>query len=585
MILRRSIVIFLFVGFTSLMAQTKASLGEKEIQGSKRIEFINRTTVRASTDIREENSSLGKKLAKGASTAAGATVDGINVKRIQPSADGKLGADIITLGDSNSYDHINSVARIIESYVEAGFQYKAGGSSTLAQYALYYNAAHRKDLKFFAGKYSEEVIKSLTADKVGIDLNYRNWPGKTQIVIPIESNILKDGGKDVTTDELEKEVNKIVQEKEKDTVIKQKMTEEAKKMDTLQTKKIVEEKKIVQEKKQEIAKEEKKIEQKKEELKKKESETVASLNELKKDPTKNKDAIQKKEEELGGIKQEQKVVEDKAAATQGKKEELDKKEEQLAAKEEARKEGATTDGKATDPGAKDASATATTATTETTTVAEVKKAEEKAAVAEQKVEKLEKEIAVVKEELKKKEEQSDNVVNNKIIFLKFIKYDSDGHYSNELWAIDTTKDDALFKSPYNNICSKDFREVPNQGILVLGYDGDKVETRKHKLVILDPDKLSVKKTSEAADIFWRTPMIYRDDLIYVIEKFKDKYHVTRFKPDLTLDIRSSDDVEENSEITFFKDKVYVTGKPKEGDKTTIRIFKKDDLTLIKTIAP
>ncbi|TGL40916.1 P83/100 family protein [Leptospira perdikensis] len=551
----RSIIICLFVVGLSLTAQSKAPLGESEIKGSKKIEFINRSLRKASDDIIQENTEIGRKLAETLAKENTATVDGVKIQRVLPGADGKLGADILYLSESQSFDHVNSIARIIASYVEKSFQYKAGNAETLAQYVLYYNATHRKDSKFFTKKYTEGVIAATSSDKLGIDTVYKNWPGKTQIIIPIEGNILKDNGKDVTTDELEKDVNKTVKDKEKDPATKQKMEDEAKKMDKLQTDKLKDEKKVLQDKKQEVADEQKQLQDKKDALKKQESETVASLNELKKDPVKNKAEIEKKTEDIKKIEQEKKDTEKKSEAVEAKKEELSKKEEQIAKKEEARTGGDTA------------------------------KKEDTVQKVEAKVEELKTELAQTKEELKKKEEQSDNVVNNKILFMKFIKYDTDGHYSNELWAIDPAKDDALFKSPYNNICSKEFKEIANQGVLVLGYDGEKVETRKHKLVLLDPDKLGVKKTSDSADIFWRTPMINREDKIYVIEKVKDKYHVARFKSDLTFEKRTEEPVEENSELTFFGDKVYVTGKPKEGDKTTIKVFKKEDLSLLKTIAP
>lgn len=551
----RSIIICLFVVGLSLTAQSKAPLGESEIKGSKKIEFINRSLRKASDDIIQENTEIGRKLAETLAKENTATVDGVKIQRILPGADGKLGADILYLSETQSFDHVNSIARIIASYVEKSFQYKVGNAETLAQYILYYNATHRKDSKFFTKKYTEGVISATASDKLGIDTVYKNWPGKTQIIIPIEGNILKDNGKDLTTDELEKDVNKTVKDKEKDPATKQKMEDEAKKMDKLQTDKLKDEKKVLQDKKQEVADEQKQIQDKKDALKKQEAETVASLNELKKDPVKNKAEIEKKTEDIKKIEQEKKDTDKKSEAVEAKKEELSKKEEQIAKKEEARTGGDTT------------------------------KKEETVQKVEAKVEELKTELAQTKEELKKKEEQSDNVVNNKILFMKFIKYDTDGHYSNELWAIDPAKDDALFKSPYNNICSKEFKEIANQGVLVLGYDGEKVETRKHKLVLLDPDKLGVKKTSESADIFWRTPMINREDKIYVIEKVKDKYHVARFKSDLTFEKRTEEPVEENSELTFFGDKVYVTGKPKEGDKTTIKVFKKEDLSLLKTIAP
>lgn len=551
----RSIIICLFLGGLSLTAQSKAPLGESEIKGSKKIEFINRSLRKASDDIIQENTEIGRKLAETLAKENTATVDGVKIQRILPGEDGKLGADILFLSESQSFDHVNSIARIIASYVEKSFQYKVGNAETLAQYILYYNATHRKDSKFFTKKYTEGVIAATSSDKLGIDTVYKNWPGKTQIIIPIEGNILKDSGKDLTTDELEKDVNKTVKDKEKDPATKQKMEDEAKKMDKLQTDKLKDEKKVLQDKKQEVANEQKQLQDKKDALKKQEAETVANINELKKDPVKNKAEIEKKTEEIKKIEQEKKDTDKKSEAVEAKKEELNKKEEQIAKKEEARTGG--------DTAKKD------------DTVQKV----------EAKVEELKSELAQTKEELKKKEEQSDNVVNNKILFMKFIKYDTDGHYSNELWAIDPAKDDALYKSSYNNICSKEFKEIANQGVLVLGYDGEKVETRKHKLVLLDPDKLGVKKTSESADIFWRTPMINREDKIYVIEKVKDKYHVSRFKSDLTFEKRTEEPVEENSELTFFGDKIYVTGKPKEGDKTTIKVFKKEDLSLLKTIAP
>ncbi|EMY68917.1 P83/100 family protein [Leptospira vanthielii] len=551
----RSIIICLLLAGLSLTAQSKAPLGESEIKGSKKIEFINRSLRKASDDMIQENTEIGRKLAETLAKENTATVDGVKIQRVLPGADGKLGADILSLSESQSFDHVNSIARIIASYVEKSFQYKVGNAETLAQYILYYNATHRKDSKFFTKKYTEGVISATASDKLGIDTVYKNWPGKTQIIIPIEGNILKDSGKDLTTDELEKDVNKTVKDKEKDPATKQKMEDEAKKMDKLQTDKLKDEKKVLQDKKQEVADEQKQLQDKKDALKKQEQESVASLNELKKDPVKNKAEIEKKTEDIKKIEQEKKDTDKKSEAVEAKKEELSKKEEQIAKKEEARTGG--------DTAKKD------------DTVQKV----------EAKVEELKTELAQTKEELKKKEDQSDNVVNNKILFMKFIKYDTGGHYSNELWAIDPAKDDALYKSSYNNICSKEFKEIANQGVLVLGYDGEKVETRKHKLVLLDPDKLGVKKTSESADIFWRTPMINREDKIYVIEKVKDKYHVARFKSDLTFEKRTEEAVEENSELTFFGDKIYVTGKPKEGDKTTIKVFKKEDLSLLKTIAP
>ncbi|PJE01983.1 MAG: hypothetical protein CK427_09280 [Leptospira sp.] len=559
----------LIVSFLSLplLSQSKAPLGTKEIQSSKKIQFQNKSLKKATAEIIQENTDKGKKLSEQITKnpTAVSEIDGFSITRVLPGKDNKFGADILNISEDQSFDHINSIARILASYIERSFQYSEANSETLALYVLYYNAAHRKDAGFFNKKYTSELNSKLDKNKIGIDTSYRNWPGKTQIVIPIVSNILKDSGSDVTTDELEDEVGNLVK-KEKDPETKEKMNSEKDKMDQLQKNKLTEEKKQVAVKKDELAKKEQDLKNQENANKQALSKAEADLQELKKDPIKNAAKIEEKQKEVTKVQEAQKKVEEEKKKVADTKEQLDKKEESLAKKEESKSSGNTTS----------SSSTSSTASTEKPTSNTTAK-EEVAAVKE--------ELAKVKEELQKKEEKSENVIGDRIIFMKFIKYDADGHYSNELWAIDPVKDDALFKSPYTNVCSKEFVEVKNQGILVLGYEGDKVDDRKHKLILLDTKTLKVIKQSDTSDVFWRTPMIYTEDKIHVIEKFEGNYHLSRFKPDLALDVRSSDPVEENSEITFFKDKIYVTGKGKGSAKTTIKVFKRADLTLIKTITP
>ncbi len=559
--------ILVSIAISPVFSQGKAPIGTKEIQSSRKIQFQNKSARKASPEIIQENTGKGKELSTliTKDPSKEAEYQGLKIKRFLPGKDNKFGGDILTIAEDQSFDHINSIARILASYIENSFQYSEVNSETLALYVLYYNAAHRKNQPFFQKKYTDELNNYLNKDKIGIDTSYRNWPGKTQLIIPIVGNILKDSGSDVTTDELENEVSKLVQ-KEKDPETKEKMKTEKEKMDQLQKDKLIEEKKQVVVKKEEVAKKEQDLKAKENANKQALAKTEADLQELKKDPVKNATKIEEKQKEVLKVQEEKKKIEEDKKQVAETKEQLDKKEESLAKKEEAKKD----------------SPSSTTENTNSTTADKPISNDSKT---QQKVEEVKEELAKVKEELKKKEEKSENVINDRIVFMKFIKYDAEGHYSNELWAIDPIKDDTLFKSPYNNICSKEFVEVKNQGILVLGYEGEKIDDRKHKLVLLDATTLKFKKQSDASDVFWRTPMVYTDDKIYVIEKFEGNYHLSRFKPDLELDIRSSEPGEENSEITFFKDKVYINGKGKGEGKTTIKVFKRDDLKLIKTITP
>lgn len=558
-------ILFIYFGaLHSVFSQTKAPLGTQELRGVKQIQFQNRSNRRAAASVIQENTATGKELARKIQEdpTSPQSFRGIEIQRILPDPNGKeYGADLFRISPEVSFDHINSINRILASYIENSFQYSESNAETLATFVLYYNAAHRKDLKFFQSRYTSNVIKAVNPENVGIDISYKNWPGKTEIIIPISPNILKDSGQDVTTDELEQEVNKIVRT-EKDPETRKKMEEESKKMDTLQNQKIQEEKRQVQERKQELEKKDSELAQRQQETERKIQETGKIIQELRKDPVKNQAAITQKQDELKQLEQEKAKIEEERRQVAETKEQLDKKEEELAKKEEQRQEAKKEE------------------QSQGTAQAGSKEPEKK-----ETIEDVKRELAQVREELRKKEEKSENVIDNKIFFMRFIKYDSDGHYSNELWAIDPIKDDALFKSPFTNICSKEFIEIPNQGILVLGYEGNKVSDRKHKLTILDTKTLRLKKQSDASDIFWRTPMVYTDDKIYVIEKYEKNYHLSRFNPDLSIDIRSNAPVEENSEITFFKDKIYITGKGKGEGATSIKVFQRKDLSLIKEIQP
>jgi hypothetical protein len=200
------------------------------------------------------------------------------------------------------------------------------------------------------------------------------------------------------------------------------------------------------------------------------------------------------------------------------------------------------------------------------------------------VESLKKENEALKAKEKDREEKSENVVGDKILFLRMVKYEEDGHYTNELWMVDAKNEETIYRSPYSNICGKEFHVLPNVGVVVIGFDGNRPAERIHRLVLLDQDKLKQKSVSKD-EIFYRSHLIIKEDKIYAFEKVKDQVFFTRFNSDLTQDARSSEPVNTSSEVTFFKDKIFLTGKPSESDETVIRVLQKSDLKITKTIKP
>ncbi|TGK11931.1 hypothetical protein EHO60_06495 [Leptospira fletcheri] len=542
-----------------ILAQTGPRLGEREIRSSGRVNFVNRSAARADEETRGNNAKTGADLAESLkkNPQTPASEEGITVVRVLPE-EKKFGADIFSLGKETEFGHINSIQRILAGYVKANFGYSEQNSDTLATYILYYNAIHRKGTAYVKGKYGAEVVKNLTPEKIGIARRYNEWPDKTQIIIPIVGNILSEDGRDVHTDELEKEVNKDLDKKKEGQ-------EDKKKMDDLQKEKIQDEKKKLEEKKEENKNQQKQAAEKEKKIER-------ELQELNKDPVKNKQKITQKQEEKKQVQQQQQ---------QAKKEEqqLKEKEKEISKKEESRKSDTKSDSKSSvSDSSKTESGKTSSADSKKTDSPDDKKSKEEL---QKELKDTKQELQTAKEEQKKKEEFDKNVVGGKILFLKTLKYLSDGHYSNELHVLDPSNDDEISRGEFNKICGRTF-EVLDGKALVVGYESD--HSAEHKLILIDQETLKPAVWSKDS-VFWRSPMILKGEDVYAFEEKDGKYFLARFDKGLKKTASSEDEISPNSNVTFYGDKIYVTGKEEGSASTQISVFNKGDLKLIKKIKP
>ena len=107
------------------------------------------------------------------------------VHAVDPDHPGKLDADILILNASSSVDHITNLRRIIAGYLMAGYGYSQDDATTIAVFVTVYNAVYRGKIDTFRAKYKDVVLDNLSEDKCGLSLKWREWPGNTQIVIPL----------------------------------------------------------------------------------------------------------------------------------------------------------------------------------------------------------------------------------------------------------------------------------------------------------------------------------------------------------------------------------------------------------------
>ncbi|MBW9230851.1 P83/100 family protein [Leptospira santarosai] len=545
---------FVFVCFSlSLFSQDNSKLGEKEIRSSQRVRFINRSSVRAGEEVRGTNEKVGSSLADVLKKEPGKTHSqgGISITRIAPE-EKKFGADIFAISEDSDYGHINSIQRILTGFVKSNFGYDDKNSDILATYILYYNAIHRKDKSYIGKKYSNSVIKFVNPNSIGISRRYSEWPGKTQILIPLVEDIL---GKDVHTDELEDEVNKELDKKKEGQ-------SEKDKFDDLQSEKNKKELEEVKRRKEEN-------QNKQKEISDKETRTDKELQELNKDPVKNKTQIAEKKKEKEQIQKEKESA---------KKEEqkLKEKEKEVAKKDEERKNNKTSSSSSSKSDSKSDSGSKSETDNRSSSDNKKSEAELKKELAETK-----KELEIKKEEEKKKEEFDKNVVGGKILFLKTLKYLDKGHYNNELQVLDPTKDDTIFRGEFNKICGRTF-EIVDGKALVIGFEDG--HSSNHKLILIDQETLKPVLSAED-NIFWRSPMIVKGDEIYAFEEVQEKYYLSRFSKDLKKQAKSSEEISPNSNVTFYGEKIYVTGKEESSGSIQITVFNKADLKLIKKIKP
>ncbi|MDO4506815.1 MAG: P83/100 family protein, partial [Spirochaetales bacterium] len=144
--------------------------------------------------IKAIGSGLGNRL-KANGLDKGATVGANEKYTVIHAVDettGKLDADILIINSNATVDHIRNLRRIIGAYLSAAYGYNEKDAATVATFVTVYNAVYRQNLDAFKGKYKDIVTKNLTASKCGLSTKWSDWPGNSQIVIPLGE--FADGG-------------------------------------------------------------------------------------------------------------------------------------------------------------------------------------------------------------------------------------------------------------------------------------------------------------------------------------------------------------------------------------------------------
>ena len=187
------ISLLFLIALVSAIPLSAQKVDEEELKsaGNDTIVFINYTGPHSKIDslasIKQLGSNLGTVVAKDTSkaTSAGNPAKYSVIHAIDPEEKEKLDADIILVGADATVDHIDNLRRIIASYLVAAYGYSEKDAETVAVFVTVYNAVYRGNFDAYQKKYKKIVLDNLSPSNCGLSVNYTDWPGKSQIVIPL----------------------------------------------------------------------------------------------------------------------------------------------------------------------------------------------------------------------------------------------------------------------------------------------------------------------------------------------------------------------------------------------------------------
>lgn len=537
-------LITLVFGMASLFALNVDESELKKFSGNT-IEFINYTGPHKVIDsveaIRAIGSGLGKSVSKSLETeiTTGNKAKYYVIHAVDPKETGKLDADILIIGADATVDHVTNLRRIIGSYLESAYGYSREDADALAVFITVYNAVYRGKLEDLQGIYKNVVTKNLTADKCGLATTYKEWPGKSQIIIPLRD--VTDGGLSIidtsvisdskVVDSMKEDDDKNVDSRKQLVDIKERESETASDKAKESQKKAVEEQK-------KLDSEKKKTEQVKKEAdqKKKEAEKAEKKAEEKKQVAKENPNDKKAQQEANEAKKEAETAKkeaEKAEEKVEKQEEVQKQQETVTeeAKQEASKQQDFADKKQTE------------AQSERKEIAKDQNAIQKQEAAEAK---MTTEYGLI-------------IVDPSEMLSRLVKFD-------------TATGEVVKNSPVSVIRNRTAYEVNDQFIAIAGENTKKGAI---KLVLIDEDTMEI--TDESDSYIAADSVLLEDggDYYCVVEE-KGKHYVAKFGGDLSLKLKSNVEVMSCTPITFTNAGLVVTevtGK--------LKILNRSDLSVVE----
>ena len=530
----KKITCLLLISLLSISSIFSLEVDKNELNttGNEIIEFINYTgphkVIDSAQAIKEIGSDLGKDISLSVSSTNGSNEKYYVVHSVTSESKDQLDADIIYIGSTATVDHVDNLRRIISGYLQSAYNYSEKDANTLAVFITVYNAVYRGKLDTFKSKYTEDVVKNLSSENCGLSTNYKDWPGKSEIVIPLFD--VKNGGLS-TVDTSVIADSKVVDSMQED---EDRNIDSRKDMVDLKEREADESSEKAQEAQKEAVQEQK------------------VLNETKKEAEEaKKEAEEAKKEAEEAKKVAEENPNDKKAQETAK--EAEKKAEEATAKAEEKQQQVEEQQKKTDD--------AKEAAKEAQEIADKKQNEaqtERKEIAQDQQEIQQEKIA----EAKANTEYGIIIVDEENLLSRLVKFNSDNG-------------EIIRKSPVAVIRNRTIFEVGSEGSeQFISVAGDNAGNGTIKLVLMDQDNMEI--TRESNETSSEDSVLIKDgDDYYCVIDDNGKWVVAKYNAELSLRYKSSIAVKSSTPITITKSGVVVTDSTGQ-----LMLLSKTDLSAI-----
>lgn len=532
---------FALAACTSLFA---LEVNKSELEGVKNetIEFINYTgphkVIDSADAIRGIGKDLGSVISKSpsASSKAGTATKYFVIHAVDPNQKDKLDADILFIGADATVDHIKNLRRIISSYLSSAYGYSTSDADTLAVFITVYNAVYRGKLSDFEAKYKSVVVKNLTSENCGLSISYKDWPGKSQIVIPlydvqngglstVDTSVISDKK---VVESMKEDDDKNIESRKEMVDIKEREADEAQQKADKAQKTADEEKKKLEDEKAKTQDAQKKAD----DAQKKADDSKKEAEEKQKAAEQNPQDIEAQKEAEEAAQQAEKDQKEAEQAKQDADDQQKKQDEQQQKADEAQS-----------------------------------KADESQSRADQKSEEAQnerKEIAKDQDSVQKKEAEQAKMpaefgivlTDEKAMLSRLVKFN--------------TKNGEIIKnSPVTVIRD---RTIFKEGENYLAIAGENSGNGSINLVLIDSDKMEIVSQSEqniAAD----SVLVQDGSDYYCVIEENGKYKLGKFGSDLSLKLKSTVEVKSCTPITITSSGIVIT-----DSKGTLKLLSPSDLS-------